>query len=133
VYAVGTQTSPPWGLDRIDDIQGLDATYNYQYTGADVDAFILDTPVANQDEFGGRFATCTSFTGESCTVAATHFHGSHVAGTKWHRRMDCFPFSLHNSYVFQLTYYRNNWIQYIWSRQRCHPSQCASTTQLSFP
>jgi subtilisin family serine protease len=42
----GTQMSPPWGLDRID--QGLTApngTFNYYYSGANVVAYVIDSGI----------------------------------------------------------------------------------------
>jgi subtilisin family serine protease len=82
VYATATQTNPSnWGLDRIDSLKGFDSKYIYAYTGAGVNAYILDTPVANQVEFEDRFGSCTSFTKEDCVgFPAINFHGSHVAG-----------------------------------------------------
>jgi hypothetical protein len=77
------QLSPKnWGLDRIDDITGLDGSYEYGYTGDGVHAYVLDTPMTNQTEFGPRYASCTSFTNEICGPVATHLHGSHVAGAR---------------------------------------------------
>jgi hypothetical protein len=82
VKAVATQLNPPsWGLDRIDDTKGLDKSYDYIYTGAGVHAYVLDTPMNNQAEFGGRYLSCTSYvTAAPCSVAAIEDHGSHVAG-----------------------------------------------------
>jgi hypothetical protein len=83
VYAYGTQTQPnppSWGLDRIDDYEGLDSSYTCNYTGAGVEVFILDTGMVDQPEFGGRFVSCLSFTSEPCGTPITNVHGSHVAG-----------------------------------------------------
>jgi hypothetical protein len=81
VYTSTTQMNPPsWGLDRIDEVDGMDGTYNFDYTGAGVNAYIMDTPLTDQPEFGGRMLSCTSFTNESCAIPATNDHASHVAG-----------------------------------------------------
>ena len=53
----GTQPSPPsWGLDRIDQRNlPLNSTYTYNFTGAGVHAYIIDTGInITHNEFGGR-------------------------------------------------------------------------------
>ncbi|TCB92031.1 peptidase S8 [Micromonospora zingiberis] len=52
----GTQTSPPWGLDRIDQASAkLNKTYTYPNTGSKVTAYILDTGInVKHQDFGGR-------------------------------------------------------------------------------
>jgi hypothetical protein len=98
--ASAIQSNPPsWGLDRIDDVTGRDYSYEYGYTGAGVHAYVLDTPMNNQTEFGARYASCTSFTTEACSVLATENHGSHVAGEYACDMNDCnvykVPFHAH--------------------------------------
>jgi subtilisin family serine protease len=81
LYTNATQIDPPsWGLDRIDQYTGTDNQYNYQYTGAGVHVYVLDTPIADQAEFTGRFVDCVTFTKEACFLAPTTFHGTHVTG-----------------------------------------------------
>lgn len=55
--AVATQTSPPWGLDRIDDgnvTPKLDGSYVYMRTGSDVTVYVLDTGGPALGWAGGR-------------------------------------------------------------------------------
>lgn len=80
VVAVGTQTSPPWGLDRIDQRDlPLNGTYNYSETGSGVRAYIVDSGILTSHvEFGGRASIgydAFGGDGQDC-----HGHGTHVAG-----------------------------------------------------
>jgi subtilisin family serine protease len=79
--ADATQTNPPWGLDRIDQRNlPLNATYNYNWTGSGVRAYIIDTGIRTaHTQFGGRAsAVFDAFggNGQDCNG-----HGTHVAGT----------------------------------------------------
>jgi subtilisin family serine protease len=81
VTADVTQSNPPWGLDRIDQRnRPLSGTYNYNWTGSGVRAYVIDTGIRtthtqfgtraqnNFDAFGGSGADCNG-------------HGTHVSGT----------------------------------------------------
>jgi subtilisin family serine protease len=81
VTADATQTNPPWGLDRIDQRnRPLNATYNYNWTGAGVRAYVIDTGIrTTHTQFGGRASNVFDAfggTGQDCNG-----HGTHVAGT----------------------------------------------------
>jgi subtilisin family serine protease len=83
--ATGTQTSAPWGLDRIDQAAlPLSGTYTWNdaAAGAGVTAYIVDGGVrADHTEFSGRVAAgYTAFTDGGGT-ADCDGHGTHVAGT----------------------------------------------------
>jgi hypothetical protein len=76
-----TQWNPPsWGMDRIDDVYYQDGNYEYYYTGTGIHAYVLDTPMKNQTEFGNRFLSCKDAIGVSCSITATNPHATHVGG-----------------------------------------------------
>jgi subtilisin family serine protease len=81
VTADVTQTNPPWGLDRIDQRnRPLSATYTYNFTGAGVRAYVIDTGIRTaHTQFGGRASNVFDAFGGS--GADCHGHGTHVAGT----------------------------------------------------
>lgn len=56
MQALGTQTNPPWHLDRIDqDYLPLNSAYTYGQNGSGVNIYVVDTGVrATHQEFGGR-------------------------------------------------------------------------------
>lgn len=85
-----TLTSPPlaqnsatWGLDRIDQVdRPLSSQYLYQYQGAGVFAFVLDTGIlATHQDFGGRVQPGTGFISDGKGSSDCNGHGTHVAGT----------------------------------------------------
>lgn len=70
-----TQSSPVWGLDRIDQAKlPLSHSYTYTHTGSGVDAYVIDTGIdTSLSQFGGRANTV--YGGSDCNG-----HGTHVAG-----------------------------------------------------
>jgi subtilisin family serine protease len=81
VTADVTQTNPPWGLDRIDQRnRPLSASYTYNWTGAGVRAYVIDTGIRTaHTQFGGRASNVFDAfggNGQDCNG-----HGTHVAGT----------------------------------------------------
>jgi subtilisin family serine protease len=70
-----TQANPTWGLDRIDQAKPpLSHSYTYKHTGADVDAYVIDTGIdTTLTQFGERADTV--YGEEDCNG-----HGTHVAG-----------------------------------------------------
>lgn len=81
VTANVTQLNPPWGLDRIDQAAlPLNQSYDYNYTGAGVSVYVIDTGIrTTHTQFGGRATIAYDVfggNGQDC-----HGHGTHVAGT----------------------------------------------------
>ena len=81
VTADATQSNPPWGLDRIDQRnRPLNAIYTFNFTGAGVRAYVIDTGIrTSHTQFGGRASNVFDAFGGS--GADCHGHGTHVAGT----------------------------------------------------
>jgi subtilisin family serine protease len=76
-----TQSSPPWGLDRIDQHNlPLSNSYTYNTTASNVYAYIIDTGIqTSHPDFGGRAAVAFDAlggNGQDCNG-----HGTHVSGT----------------------------------------------------
>ena len=76
-----TQSPATWGIDRIDQRNlPLSNSYTYDFTGAGVRAYIIDTGIrTTHSQFGGRASWGTVCTGEAQSDG--HGHGTHVAGT----------------------------------------------------
>jgi subtilisin family serine protease len=81
VTADATQSNPPWGLDRIDQrARPLNASYTFNWTGANVRAYIIDTGIlTSHTQFGGRASNVFDAFGGNGTDC--NGHGTHVAGT----------------------------------------------------
>ena len=81
VTAEATQSSPTWGLDRIDQRWlPLTGSYFYNRAGAGVRVYVIDSGIrTSHTDFGGRaLAVYDAFggNGQDCNG-----HGTHVAGT----------------------------------------------------
>jgi subtilisin family serine protease len=78
-----TQTGATWGIDRIDQrARPLSGTYTYNYTGAGVHAYIVDTGInASHSQFTGRVGAGYDFIQNDSTPQDGNGHGTHVAGT----------------------------------------------------
>lgn len=76
-----TQANPPWGLDRIDQRnRPLNASYTFNWTGAGVRAYVIDTGIrTTHSQFGTRAQN--NFDAFGGTGADCNGHGTHVSGT----------------------------------------------------
>ena len=83
VHANTTQSSPPWGLDRIDQRdRPLNSQYTYTPTGAGVNVYVIDTGIRRtHQQFGGRAFVGTDTIGDGQNSNDCNGHGTHVAGT----------------------------------------------------
>ena len=82
-HATTTQTSPTWGLDRIDErALPLSGSYTYNHTGSPVRAYIIDTGIAtSHPDFGGRASNVKDTVGDGRNGQDCNGHGTHVSGT----------------------------------------------------
>src|SRR6185369_6941614 len=78
-----TESGATWGLDRIDQVdRPLDTLYHFNYTGAGVTAFIIDTGIrADHVEFTGRVFEGYSAIADGRGTDDCNGHGTHVSGT----------------------------------------------------
>ncbi|MYV52465.1 S8 family peptidase [Streptomyces sp. SID3212] len=78
-----TQANPTWGLDRVDQRDlPLSASYTYNTTASNVNAYIIDTGIrTTHAEFGGRASVGTDTVGGGQNGQDCQGHGTHVAGT----------------------------------------------------
>jgi len=81
MQAITTQSSPTWGLDRIDERDlPLSGSYTYNTTASAVRAYVIDTGIdTGHAEFEGRASNVYDAfggNGQDCNG-----HGTHVAGT----------------------------------------------------
>lgn len=78
-----TQNNATWGLDRIDQANlPLNNTYNYDNTGAGVNAYVVDTGVRiTHNEFGNRGSSGYTAINDGNGTSDCNGHGTHVAGT----------------------------------------------------
>ena len=83
VHSTTTQTSPTWGLDRIDQRRTAgDGRYSYGTTGAGVTAYIVDTGIRfSHSQFGGRAVSGYDFVDYDANASDCDGHGTHVSGT----------------------------------------------------
>jgi len=77
----------PWGLDRIDQLKGLDGNFSWTHDGTGVTAYIIDTGIqTNHSEFataggGSRASVGQDFIADGKNGQDCAGHGTHVAGT----------------------------------------------------
>lgn len=83
VIANASQSSPPWGLDRIDQrTPELDGRYDYLTAGSGGTVFVIDSGIRlTHSQFGGRAVSGWDFVGGDANASDCAGHGTHVAGT----------------------------------------------------
>ena len=82
------QRRATWGLDRIDSREGFDWKYRYDFTGAGVTVYVIDTGIRKTHvDFGGRAVHGFTAINDGRGSDDCNGHGTHVAGTvggqKW--------------------------------------------------
>lgn len=82
-HASTTQSSPDWGLDRIDQRgRTLSGTYTYPNIAGNVTAYVLDSGIRiSHADFGGRAVNGHDFINDDSVANDCNGHGTHVAGT----------------------------------------------------
>ncbi len=84
VVSIGaTQNNATWGLDRIDQANlPLNNTYNYDFDGTGVNAYVIDTGVRiTHSQFGSRGRSGFTSINDGNGTNDCQGHGTHVAGT----------------------------------------------------
>jgi subtilisin family serine protease len=83
VTVADTQSNPPWGLDRIDQVsRPLSSSYTYSTVASNVTAYVLDTGIRlSHADFGGRARSGYDFVDNDPDASDCNGHGTHVAGT----------------------------------------------------
>jgi subtilisin family serine protease len=83
VHAAETQSSPPWGLDRIDQRSlPLSETFSWTANGAGVTAYVVDTGIrADHVDFQDRVEVGHTVIADGRGTGDCNGHGTHVAGT----------------------------------------------------
>ena len=84
VVSIGaTQNNATWGLDRIDQANlPLNNTYNYDFDGTGVNAYVIDTGVRiSHNQFGNRGRSGFTAINDGNGTNDCQGHGTHVAGT----------------------------------------------------
>ena len=83
ITTTATQSSPPWGLDRVDQrALPLSNSYTYPADGAGVTAYVIDTGIlGGHSDFGGRVRAGYSAINDGRGTTDCDGHGTHVAGT----------------------------------------------------
>ena len=83
VQASGSQASPTWGLDRIDQVnRPFSSSYTYDQTGAGVNVYVIDSGVrASHTDLSGRVVAGYTAINDGRGTSDCNGHGTHVAGT----------------------------------------------------
>ncbi|MGE5224885.1 MAG: S8 family peptidase [Omnitrophica WOR_2 bacterium] len=78
-----TQSNATWGIDRIDQRNlPISTTYVYNYTGAGVNVYVIDTGIrTTHTQFGGRASGAYTAINDGNGTNDCNGHGTHVAGT----------------------------------------------------
>jgi subtilisin family serine protease len=77
-----TQNGATYGIDRIDQRNlPLSGTYTYANNGAGVRAYMIDTGIGANPDFGGRVVAGTNTVDSSPSTEDCNGHGTHTAGT----------------------------------------------------
>lgn len=79
-----TQVSPPWGLDRIDQVDAppFDNRYSYSCSGKGAWVYVLDTGInPTHKDFEDRAVCGPSFVNFESDCVDGNGHGTHCAGT----------------------------------------------------